>query len=141
MARKRKSSRRLQRGYQTTNKKSVVAVTGSLESRPVFKTETIKRTERILKHNDLVRLDRLKRPRLYLKRNYLGLPVAIKAANLTPLKRKQSELLYKFNPTPKRLIVCVRRFARRSTLFAKGHVGKGIKRRRKSFDKSSKVRC
>lgn len=144
--RKTKSKNRTsQRGkINSTNPKKRLLFTDGKEFKPLkvsYRDKILKKEEKRLKRKDLLRLDRLTHPKFYVKRNFLGLPVGIKAANLTPLQRKKSEVLYTFNPSPKRLVICARRAMRREVLFAKKSVGKGVRHRKKTFNQNSKVRC
>lgn len=92
--------------------------------------------------NDRRRLDRLKRPRPYIKKNYLGIPIAIKASNITGFSARVNELKYNLNPSPKRLIICARRAIRKEVLFAKGGIGNGKRvKSRRIFTQDSKIKC
>lgn len=96
----------------------------------------------ILKANDRIMERRLHRPKLYIKRNYLGLPEAVKVSNITGLSAKYNKIKYDLNLTPKRLVICARRYVRREVLFAKKKAGKGISNRKKKiFNNNSRIKC
>lgn len=127
-----------------TNRKNTRLLYKSERFKPesVLKRDNIlKRTDNRVKRNDRIRLINLTNKKFYIKRNFLGLPVDVKRTNLTKIQAKKNEILYTFNPTPKRLIICARRAIRRAVLFARKGVGNGIKRRKKRYTEDSKVRC
>lgn len=136
-----RSRQRVKNNITNRNNRLLKSTVKRTEPEEIFRRDVLKKTERRIKCNDLNRLGRLKKPKFYVKRNFLGFPTEIKRANLTPLQRKKSEIMYKFEPSWKRLIVCARRAMRREVLFAKRGIGSGIKRRRKTFNDDSKVRC
>lgn len=127
----------------TKTKEAVLLDLSKTRYIPSRKKNLYKKEFKRLEKNDLKRLDRLKRPRFYIKRNYLGLPIAVKMANLTPFRRKKSELMYKFSPNLKRLIICARRNIRRQVLFAKGGAGNGKRNIKpyRVFNKDSHIKC
>lgn len=88
------------------------------------------------------RLERLYRPRVYVKKNYLGLPVEIKVANPTRFREKIAKVTYPLSLDLKKLVICGRRAMKREVLFAIKKAGRGKagpKKRR--YTEDSKVRC
>lgn len=112
-----------------------------LRSLQVKAKKRFKRTENKIKKVDR-KVDRLKRPRFYVKRNYLGIPVAVKMSNLTKTSSRINKIKYATSLSPKRILICARRYIRREVLFAKGGIGNGkrVKPYRK-FTEDSRIKC
>lgn len=84
----------------------------------------------------------IRRPKWVLERNFLGIPVAVRITNITPVQARINDFRYKTSFGLKRLIVCARRAIRREVLFAKGGAGKGKKvRSKRIYTDDSKIKC